>query len=796
MGIKLADAIVYISGDKSKLKKDFSGAEKETKGWVSRLGGSVKKLMGGIIKMGAMAATGAVVGLGASLVSMTMDAAAVEGVTATFDKLVASVGGDAVTAMDELRGATRGMVADADLMSAGNKFFAMGLADSSEKAAELAEVATQLGMAMGEDATDSMENFALMLANQSIPRLDSFGISSSVVRERILELTEANEGMGRETAFMQAVMEQAQATMAKVGEQGDTTKASMDRIKAGIANLKLGIGKAFLPMWDMMVTALSGFVDEHGPKLQEWAASAAEWLGENIPRAIETMRGFWTDTLEPALRVVWDFVTGSLVPSFVTVYDWLATNIPLAIETVSVWLQETLGPVVEEAAGFWTDTLEPALRVVWDFITANVVPALETVAGWLGEKMGVAIEAAQTYWTETLKPALEESWQFINDNLVPTLEYLVAWLEINIPRAITVLTEIWNGIFKPALEGLVAFVDDNLMLVLAALAVLVLTTVVPPFVAWAAATLVAMAPIIALGVAVVALGLIWNEHGEKIMTTVEQLKVIIIYALNQAAETVKQMAFIVQFYWEAIKDKAIELWTSLTTTWEQIKFIIMYYVNELATGLSDFITNGIEGWQTAWEDLKLAVTLIIGNIYTAINDKIDEIATTLSDFITNGIEGWQTAWEDLQTAVALIIVGIYTSVTDTVDSIKTFIEDFDLVATGTALIQGLIDGIKNMAQSAIDAVTGVVGGAIQGAKNLLGIESPSKVFAQLGQQTVAGFTNALDALAPKVELSMQAVMGGGVQAATGGTQSNFYGPVILEGVQDAPGLLTQLQEMV
>jgi len=133
---------------------------------------------------------------GRAVSGFVQDAMAVEGTQRTFANLVDSIGGDVPQAMEQLRDATRGMVADDDLMAAANKFVAMGLAENTEEAAKLSEMATQLGMAMGEDATASMENFALMLANQSILRLDSFGISSGKVRERIEELTGATETYG------------------------------------------------------------------------------------------------------------------------------------------------------------------------------------------------------------------------------------------------------------------------------------------------------------------------------------------------------------------------------------------------------------------------------------------------------------------------------------------------------------------------------------------------------------------------------------------------------------------------
>ena len=271
MAVKLGDAIVYLAAENAQLKKDLDAAEQKTKGWTQSVGTMAGNLMAGVISGGATLALGAVQNLGAGLIGIVQDAIGLEGTTNTFAALTESIGTDAVTALEALREATRGMVADADLMQAGNKFLAMGLANSAEGAAELAEVATQLGMAMGEDATSSMENFALMMANQSIPRLDSFGISSAAVRDRIAELQAETEGMTREAAFNQAVMEQAAITMEKVGEQGGGAAGSMARIKTTFENLKTELGRYFLPI----------------------AEKVLAWVGEKLPPAIEWLRGVW-----------------------------------------------------------------------------------------------------------------------------------------------------------------------------------------------------------------------------------------------------------------------------------------------------------------------------------------------------------------------------------------------------------------------------------------------------------------------------------------------------------------------
>jgi phage-related protein len=66
-----------------------------------------------------------------------------------------------------------------------------------------------------------------------------------------------------------------------------------------------------------------------------------------------------------------------------------------------------------------------------------------------------------------------------------------------------------------------------------------------------------------------------------------------------------------------------------------------------------------------------------------------------------------------------------------------------LYSAGRNVIQGMINGVKSMAGSLVSAAKGVVGGAVEGAKSLLGISSPSKVFAQIGRDTGAGFVKGL-----------------------------------------------------
>lgn len=65
---------------------------------------------------------------------------------------------------------------------------------------------------------------------------------------------------------------------------------------------------------------------------------------------------------------------------------------------------------------------------------------------------------------------------------------------------------------------------------------------------------------------------------------------------------------------------------------------------------------------------------------------------------------------------------------------------------GTQMILGLARGISGAAGAVVGAISGAVQGAINSAKRMLGIASPSKVFAGLGEYTGEGFVQGVDAM--------------------------------------------------
>lgn len=88
-----------------------------------------------------------------------------------------------------------------------------------------------------------------------------------------------------------------------------------------------------------------------------------------------------------------------------------------------------------------------------------------------------------------------------------------------------------------------------------------------------------------------------------------------------------------------------------------------------------------------------------------------------------------------------------------------------VVSIGSNIIQGMVNGVIGAAGKLINAVRGAVGDAIAGAKNLLGIHSPSRVFRKIGQYTMQGAALGVDDDADLLLQSTDNAMRGMVKTA-------------------------------
>jgi hypothetical protein len=206
-------------------------AAKKNKGLFSEMGTELKGMIAGVGLAG-------VIKLGAELNEMGIRANKAKSV---FSELTTEMGGYE-SAIARLRQTTGGVVDDTLLMESANKLMLSGLTANQDELNKVIELSTKLGAAMGEDAATSIENFSLMLLNQSIPRLDTFGISGAKVRAEINELIRTGQAANREEAFKLAVFEQGALALDKLGASANVAESQLGKLQVRAQNFASDFG--------------------------------------------------------------------------------------------------------------------------------------------------------------------------------------------------------------------------------------------------------------------------------------------------------------------------------------------------------------------------------------------------------------------------------------------------------------------------------------------------------------------------------------------------------------------------
>lgn len=231
-------------------KRTLDRAEKQIKGFgdeTKKVGDKGEKASG---KMGML--DGVMVGLGAQAANLItqLPSMAFEMVKlgaqaeAVSNRFTAFAGGTerANELLAAFQEGTDGTVSKMGAMEGAAKLLQMQLVDNAAEMELTAAIATRLGdQTMG--AGDRIADFAALLANQSIPRLDNFGISSGRVRARIDELLKSGQALTRDAAFKMAVMEEGAKALDTLGDTSELAQTKMDKLAAAFEDAKVGLAE-------------------------------------------------------------------------------------------------------------------------------------------------------------------------------------------------------------------------------------------------------------------------------------------------------------------------------------------------------------------------------------------------------------------------------------------------------------------------------------------------------------------------------------------------------------------------
>jgi TP901 family phage tail tape measure protein len=188
----------------------------------------------------------------------------------------------------------------------------------------------------------------------------------------------------------------------------------------------------------------------------------------------------------------------------------------------------------------------------------------------------------------------------------------------------------------------------------------------------------------------------------------------------------------------AIVRIVINLVTSVVKWFLSLPSKVVSALSRLGSNVRSVATNAMNMMISAVRSGVASVVSWAGSLPSRVVTAIGNLGSLLYE---KGIALMRGAYDGVITGARIVIGwlgGLGTRMMQAIGNLSGM-----LIGVGEDMIRGLIQGIENMAGAAVDAAKGAVGGAVNAAKRLLHIGSPSKVFKQFGRWVSQGFAQGI-----------------------------------------------------
>jgi len=244
-------------------------------------------------------------------------------------------------------------------------------------------------------------------------------------------------------------------------------------------------------------------------------------------------------------------------------------------------------------------------------------------------------------------------------------------------------------------------------------------------------------PVLAIGAAVgVVTALVWKYW--------EPIKAFMIGVWEGVVEAVSPVMSELMSALEPLRPVWDQVSDAMATAWDWVQKLLSPF-KATSEQLEGATSAGRGFGKVLGEGLTASLRMVVDAIGWLV-----EAFTTLLPIIQNAVGG---AWTYLQGAWDLI-VGLFTLNGDKIRSGLSAMWDganqilmgwpAKMMQAGIDMVQGLVNGIVSMGSAAMDAVAGIASGVMDRFKGLLGIHSPSRVFAEFGDFTMQGLAGGID----------------------------------------------------
>lgn len=585
----------------------------------------------------------------------------------------------------------------------------------------------------------------------------------------------------RETGKLNEVFQLARESLLAVLDLAGSVGAALGTM--------FGLGAA---SGNRMLAALTGVVDQFNSWMQTEAGRAAmlEWFqnGERILAALAP--------LAVGLGVA---LGGLVTPESIAQFENLMTNLGAALPLLGNLLEtaSAMGVlnILAEALLAVTAGLQPLLEplrqmglLLGPMLQQSII-ALTPLLTSITMAMAPVIESMTRIWAE-VGPQVVAAFQRITEALSPVIAVIGQVVEV----IVSVLAPIFTGLLIQTIDAVVNVINGLSNVFMGVWAVI--QNVVGLIVAIFTGDFAAIGPLlqgiwdgivqIFLGALEAAWGLINLYLVGKMFSAIKSVMALIkgIFTTSWTAirtfltssmtniNSVAQKAMTSML--NVIKSILTNIRSFFSTIWNGIRTGVSTAVNGIRTNISNVMTailrtvtdilNGVRMFfSSIWAGISNTVGAAIRGIQHVISSVLGAIRGTVSS-ILNGISSiisgvWNaarnltsSAWHGISNAVSSgansVMSWVLTLPGRIVNSLSSLVSS--LTSVGRNMMQGLINGVISMATGIFNAAINAVKGAVDGVKNFLGINSPSRLFMGMGEFMGEGMAIGLDHSARQV----------------------------------------------
>lgn len=236
--------------------------------------------------------------------------------------------------------------------------------------------------------------------------------------------------------------------------------------------------------------------------------------------------------------------------------------------------------------------------------------------------------------------------------------------------------------------------------------------------------------------------------------------------------------------------------------------IILQIVETLLDNVDQLVDASIAIVEGLAEGLILALPVLIEKAPTIIQKLLDAIVKNVPKLLQAAVEIILSLQKGIIQNIPKLISAIPSVIKSLVDAFTNLRSN--IIDVGKNIVEGIWDGIKAMADWLKDKVSDFLGGIVDDVKDVLGIHSPSKVFAGIGENMALGLGQGFTREMQDVSAGMQAAiptptvdtvynaaagMVNGMAAASAGSGGSLTVNLVLQnGQQIASWLLPDLRD--